>query len=174
MHHVHLPTYMGQYSRRPFGGVLGRYCRPMPANAAQASPAASSSLSSPLTLTTANTHVLRVVVVAIAQGDAHHARTGLISSSWLISSPPAHSMMPHWSTHACHFWQISHLLMFQGKRTRWCRIYSLNVPEKARKWSLDPLGNEMSVISSIGTFKLLILHHPYTSFLSAANPKRSI
>lgn len=116
MHHVHLPTYIGQQSRRPFGGVLGRYCRPMPANTAQASLAASSSLSSPLTRTTTNTHVLCAVVVAIAQGNAHHARTDFTSLLSLISSPSTHTKMFYWSAHAWHFSGFSHLLKSKRKR----------------------------------------------------------
>ncbi|KAG5877743.1 hypothetical protein JTB14_005978 [Gonioctena quinquepunctata] len=64
-------------------------------------PSAASSCPSPLTPD--NSHVLLPPEDAIAQGFAHHARTGLTRTSSLISSPPAHSTTCHWSPHACNF-----------------------------------------------------------------------
>lgn len=70
---------------------------------------AASPCPSPLTLASSPTELL-VRRVAIAHGTANRARTDTTRSPPLISSPPAHTLRSHWSTHACHFLLLGHLL----------------------------------------------------------------
>lgn len=79
-----------------------------PWRAGRQAPAASP-CPSPLTLASSPTELL-VRRVAIAHGTANRARTDTTGSPPLISSPPAHTPRYHWSTHACRFLPLGHLL----------------------------------------------------------------